>query len=56
MTKKLAPLWDTADYLKTDQAIVAYLREILEPENAEILRKGIGNVIRALERRLPSVR
>lgn len=58
-TDKIAELkpWTTADYLKTDDDIVGYLTEMLDPEDMPAdkylaaLRSAVEDVIEALNRR-----
>src|SRR5688572_9599409 len=47
-TKKPATtLWDSADYLETDQDIAEYLDAVIEEGDAELLVHAVGVVARA---------
>jgi probable addiction module antidote protein len=46
MTVKLTP-WDSAEYLKTDEQIAAYLEAVLEDGDPALITKALGNIARA---------
>jgi probable addiction module antidote protein len=46
-TKTLTKPWDTAEHLKTDEDIAAYLEAAVEEGDARLLVVAIGNVARA---------
>ena len=42
--------WDPAEYLESEEAIVAYLEEIFKSDDPELIILGIGDVARARAR------
>lgn len=45
-----ATRYDTADYLDSDEAIVAYLKLAFEEDDADDKRVSLGNVVRGKRR------
>ena len=41
------PEWDSAHYLDSDEAVAAYLTDILEANDAALLAQALGSIARA---------
>jgi probable addiction module antidote protein len=47
MSKTVTSLWDPADYLKTEDDMVAYLEAALEEGDATLIAAALGDIARA---------
>ena len=47
MSKENHTSWDSAELLADDDAIIEYLKAALEEDDPALLKKAVGNVIRA---------
>ena len=45
--KRKATVWDAADYLETEEDIVAYLNAALEENDEALLRAALGDIARS---------